>query len=99
MPVDHWGRPTHISAEEFERLEDVTPAAGSRRSADLIDAPVRTGADGVDHPRGRRDVETVTATLQPLNSRGWQAISADTGQPILFYLIPLREDVIGPASW
>lgn len=83
MPVDNWeGR--LVSAEEFERLEDMyRPLAQAVRH--LIDATVRTGADEATLRAAARAVESVTETLKPLNSEGGHAIRhADTGRPILF---------------
>jgi hypothetical protein len=83
VPVDDWeGR--FISAEEFDRLEDMyRPLAQAVRG--LIDATVRTGADEATLRAAAETVEAVTATLHPLTSQGWQAIRhADTGRPILF---------------
>ncbi len=81
--MDHWEGQL-VSAEEFDRLEDMyRPLAQAVR--DLIDATVRTGADESTIRAAAETIETVTATLQPLNSEGWQAIRhADTGRPILF---------------
>lgn len=83
MPVDNWeGR--LISAEEFDRLEDMyRPLAQAVR--DLIEATVRTDADEATIRAAAATIQTVTDTLKPLSTQGWQALRhADTGRPILF---------------
>lgn len=83
MPVDNWeGRV--ISAEEFDRLEDMyRPLAQAVRH--LIDATVRTDADEATIRAATDAIEALTTTLHPLSTKGWQAIRhADTGRPILF---------------
>lgn len=73
-----------ISAEEFERLEDMyRPLAQAVRH--LIDATVRTDADEQTIRAAARSIDAVTETLQPLRSTGRKPIRrADTGRPILF---------------
>ena len=73
-----------ISAEEFDRLEDLyRPLAQAVR--DLIDATVRTTAGEATIAAAAADIEAVTETLRPLSAHPWQAIRhADTGRPILF---------------
>lgn len=83
MPADNWEGQL-ISAEEFDRLEDLyRPLAQSVR--DLIDATVRTGADEATIRAAAEAIQGVTETLKPLSAQGWQGIRhADTGRPILF---------------
>ena len=83
MPADNWEGQL-ISAEEFDRLEDLyRPLAQSVR--DLIDATVRTGADEATIRAAAEAIQAVTETLKPLSDQGWQGIRhADTGRPILF---------------
>ena len=81
--VENWDGQL-ISAEEFDRLQDLYgPLAQAVR--ELIDATVRTGADEATIERAAASVREVTESLRPLNEDGWNALRhAETGRPLLF---------------
>ena len=81
--MENW-EGTFISAQEFDRLEDLyRPLARAVR--DLIDATVRTDAGEAAIRAATEHIEAVTESLMPLRPHGWQPLRhADTGRPILF---------------
>ena len=83
MPVQKWEGQL-ISAEEYDRLREVYgPLAEAVR--ELIDACVRSGAGPQVVRDATASVRSVTESLRPLNTAGWQALRhADTGRPVLF---------------
>ena len=83
MPVREW-EGQFISPEEYDRLQNLYgPLAQAVRN--LIDATVRTGADEPTLRAATHAVDSVTASLEPLNTVGWHALRhADTGRPVLF---------------
>lgn len=83
MPVQKWEGQL-ISAEEYDRLHELYgPLADAVR--ELIDACVRTPAGQATVDDATAAIRSVTESLKPLNSDGWQALRhADTGRPVLF---------------
>lgn len=84
MSVDNGNSQQLIDAAEFDRLQQLYgPLADAVRR--LIDATVRTVADEATIRAATAAVESVTASLQPLDTDGRHFLrNADTGRPLLF---------------
>lgn len=84
MSVDNSKSQQLIDAAEFDRLQQLYgPLAQAVR--ELIDATVRTVADEATIAAATAAVESVTASLAPLDTDGRHFLRhADTGRPLLF---------------